>query len=119
MSHISVDIRLRPIRFAFLVRPDNGKGLQQVFEVSTCLWGGKYNPIVPVFRQVPSWWDRHNLRFESAKQITNGYLDFFEPDFLVETEPGLANGLNFAGSRVLPIAELLPDEKNFTLSGHG
>lgn len=89
MSHISAVVRLRPVRFAFIVRPDDKKHVLQIFQSNTCLWGGKYNPVVPYFKQVPKWWDRNGHNFETAVQIINGYLDFFEPDFLVEAEPGL------------------------------
>jgi hypothetical protein len=83
MSSITVDIRLRPVRFAFLVRPEDARRTLEIFRICTCLWGGKYNPIVPYFKRIPQWWERKGYRFESASQIINGYLDFFEPDFLV------------------------------------
>ena len=107
MSHISAIVRLRPIRFAFVVRPDDKKRVLQIFQINTCLWGGKFNPIVPYFKQVPKWWDRNGHNFETAVQIINGYLEFFEPDFLVEAEPGLADGLGFHKERVLQLSDIL------------
>lgn len=107
MSDIRVNVRLRPVRFAFLVRPDDRKRATEIFRVNTCLWGGKFNPIIPILKQVPKWWDRHGHRFETAAQIVNGYLDFFEPDFIVEAESGLANGLGFDKERVLQLSDLL------------
>src|SRR5579859_7154897 len=84
MAIATVDIRLRPLRFGFVVKPSDNSGVQSVFEINTCLWGGKYNPIIPHLTRVPRWWDRHGFPFDSAKQIMNGYVEFFEPDFLVE-----------------------------------
>lgn len=107
MSNISVRVRLRPIRFAFLVRPDDSQRTLEILQINTCIWGGKFNPIIPSIKQVPRWWDRQNHRFETATQIVNGYLDFFEPDFLVEAEEGLADGLGFDGNRILQLSELL------------
>lgn len=104
---INIQIRLRPIRLGFLVRPDDSKNLSQIFQINTCLWGGQFNPIIPYFTRVPSWWERINSKFYNAKQIINGYLDFFEPDFLVEAEPGIANKLNFNSQRVLQLNEVL------------
>jgi hypothetical protein len=75
MSQINVNVRLRPIRFAFLVRPDDAEGVLNIFRINTCLWGGKFNPIVPCVKQVPAWWDRHGFLFHTAEQILNGYLD--------------------------------------------
>jgi len=107
MGSINVNIRLRPIRFVFLVRPDDKKRTLDIFRINTCLWGGKYNPIIPFFKRLPTWWERKGYRFENAKQIINGYLDFFEPDFIVEAEKGLAGGLGFDPERVLQLTDLL------------
>lgn len=119
MAHISADIRLRPIRFAFLVRPDDSKRTLEILRANTCLWGGKYNPIIPIFKRVPEWWDRQGHRFYSAPQIINGYLDFFEPDFLVESEKGLADGLGFDNERVLQLADLFAKDNDHSREGHG
>lgn len=119
MSQISASIRLRPIRFAFLVRPNDRKRLLEIFRINTCLWGGKFNPIIPYMRQVPTWWDRHGHRFETAKQILNGYLDCYEPDFLVEAENGLAKGLGFDPKRVLKLTDLLCREDHRKTDGNG
>jgi hypothetical protein len=47
MSHVTAQVSLRPIRFAFLVRPDEKKGTLEIFRINTCLWGGRFNPIIP------------------------------------------------------------------------
>ena len=107
MSSISVNIRLRPIRFAFLVRPNDNKRTIKIFRINNCLWGGKFNPIIPFFKRLPPWWERKGYRFENAKQIINGYLDFFEPDFIVEAEKGIADGLGFDSERVLQLTDIL------------
>lgn len=119
MPHVSVHVRLRPVRFAFLVRPDDKKRVIEIFQNNTCLWGGKYNPIIPRLKQVPKWWDRHGHRFETAEQIVNGYLDFFEPDFIVEAESGLADGIGFDKKRVLQLSNLLEREGERNGNGYG
>lgn len=43
MSNIRADLCLRPIRFAFLVRPDDVNRTLEIFQINTCLWGGKSN----------------------------------------------------------------------------
>jgi len=110
MGSINLNIRLRPIRFAFLVRPDDKKHTLEIFRINTCLWGGKFNPLIPYFKRLPSWWGRKGYRFENAKPIINGYLDFFEPDFLVEAEKGLADGFGFNPKRILQLNEILQGE---------
>lgn len=108
MSTAHLTVRLRPTRFGFLVAPNDMKNLDRVFRINTCLWGGKYNPIIPVFARRPDWWDRHRMRGETADQIVNGYLDYFEPDVLVETVPGQGASLGYAEDRVVAIDRLVP-----------
>ena len=119
MSRIEVHVRLRPVRFAFLVQPDDTKLTYEIFKVNTSLWGGKYNPIIPVLKELPTWWDRHGHRLETAEQIVNGFLDFFEPDFIVETDPGLAAGLRFDKDRVLQLPDLLKKDGERGWDRHG
>jgi len=118
MSLISANVTLRPIRFAFLVRPDDKQRVHEIFKTNTCLWGGRFNPIIPFLKQVPTWWERHGRGFESAVQVVNGYLDAFEPDFLVEAEPRLADGLGFDESRILQLSDMLGRESEWG-GGHG
>lgn len=109
-SSINVKLRLRPIRFGFLVRPNDAKRTLEIFRINTCLWGGQYNPLIPFLKRVPQWWERSTYSFENARQIVNGYLDFFEPDFLVEAESGLGADLGFHRERVLKLSDLLERE---------
>ena len=88
-----------PMGVQLRVLPDQRAGLASRARV--------YNPIVPYFRQVPKWWERNGHNFETAAQIVNGYLDFFEPDFLVEAEPGLARDLGFDKERVVQLSDVL------------
>ena len=103
MSNTNIDIRLRPIRFAFLVRPDNPEKVFETFCINTCLWGGKFNPIIPVPQKV------QNLSIKD-KQTFSKYLDFYEPDFIVETEKNLSKGIDFDSQRILQIDNLLEKE---------
>jgi hypothetical protein len=119
MDNISVDVRLRPVRFAFMARPDDRAGLRRIFRINTCLWGGLYNPIIPFFQRVPTWWERQGFKFDSAKQIINGYLDYFEPDFVVEVTKGIASGYGIDSERILQIEDVLPRSDQRDEKGHG
>ena len=119
MNSIRVDIRLRPIRFGFMVRPDDQEKVLEIFRINTCLWGGMFNPIIPFFEDVPSWWERYGYRFEDAKQIINGYMDFFEPDFLVEAEKGIADGFGYDPNRVIQLTDILEDPKESGWNKYG
>lgn len=119
MAKVEVRVRLRPVRLAFLVRPEDKAKTLQIFRINTCLWGGKFNPIIPFFKRMPAWWDRHGRRFESAEQIVNGYLEWFEPDFVVEARRGLAAGLAIDKRRVLQLSDVLMQEGDREKEGTG
>lgn len=112
MKSINIKNRLRPIRFAFLVRPSDKKSITEIFRVNTCLWGGLYNPIIPVFKRTPTWWSNDSLKRESPSEILNRYLDFFEPDILVECEEGLAGESGFDHRRIIKLDDLLVGDDN-------
>jgi len=112
MKTINIKNRLRPIRFAFLVRPTDKSTISEIFKINTCLWGGMYNPIIPIFKRTPSWWSNDNSKKETPSEVLNRYLDFFEPDILVECEEGLAKDSGFDTRRVIKLDELLVDENN-------
>ena len=124
MNNIRVDIRLRPIRFGFLVRPDDAENILEIFRINTCLWGGMFNPIIPMFESVPSWLESEGFHFETPRQIISDYLDFFEPDFLIEAEEGLAQGFGFDPKRVRPLSDMIEEPRGnyvhrYGLSVHG
>lgn len=121
MSDVSVDLnlRLRPVRFAFLVRPNDVKNIEEAFRINSCLWGGRYNPIIPFFKKVPKWWDKSGHSYESSKQILNGYLDFFEPDFIVEAEKGMTDGLGFDENRVIQFRDVIKAGQSRYDGGYG
>lgn len=83
----TANIRLRPLRFAFLVEPRDKKSLQRVFEVNSSLWGGIFNFIIPVFKSVPTRYHERYQKPISAKAMLQGFIEAFQPDFIIETKP--------------------------------
>lgn len=80
----TVDVKLRPIKLAFLVNPEDEVSLQQAIEINTFLWGGMYNPIIPTYKELPAeWQDAPFVASPSAQELVSGYLDNFEPDYVV------------------------------------
>ena len=76
-----VHINARPIRHAFLVDPMDADSLQRVIEINTFLWGGKFNAIIPVWKDVSeNWYDCGNI---NPQDIVSGYLNNFDPDCVV------------------------------------
>jgi len=83
MAYGSVNIRLRPIKLAFLVGPNDRDSLLRAIEVNTFLWGGQYNPIIPAFKRRPDVWGDEPTKGTSPRKIIAGYLDNYDPDFIV------------------------------------
>jgi len=89
MAEISATIRLRPTRIGFLVRPTDMASIRRIMRDCTCLWGGFYNPIIPVFRVPPKEWRIEQFEYVKGLGVAKGYINFFEPDVFVESENGL------------------------------
>jgi hypothetical protein len=85
----SASLRLRPVRIAFLVNPRDFTAVRNCIRLNTCLWGGWYNPIIPVFDRAPALWKEHDWKAK-GRDISRGYMRFFEPEVVVEAEPNLA-----------------------------
>jgi len=67
-----------------LVDPADRAGLYHAIELSTFLWGGSYNPIIPAYRRTPAKWESHRVRhLPLPSDIVEGYLTGFDPDIVV------------------------------------
>ena len=79
----TADVKLRPIKLAFLVHPDDNESLLKAIETNTLLWGGMYNPIIPTYRETPLTWDDRAPESSDFQSIITGYLDNFDPVYVV------------------------------------
>ena len=94
-----ITVNVRPIRFAFLVDPMDVDSLQHVIEVNTFLWGGKFNAIIPTFQDVPKdWYCDQNI---NTQDIVSGYLDNFDPDYVVPMGECSDYDLNYGDREVI------------------
>jgi hypothetical protein len=82
--NISLNRKVRPLRFAFLVDPADRSQLLRAIQINTLLWGGRFNPLVPAYHRTPQSWAEKPFRVPSAKAILDGYLRAFDPDFVVD-----------------------------------
>jgi len=96
MAELQAKIRLRPTRIGFLVRPSDKISLRKIMHINASLWGGLYNPIIPVFTRPPKEW-KDDLFSKNGKEIAKGYISFFEPDVFVEAEKGLIEKVGVVG----------------------
>lgn len=89
MSAIFATLRLRPTRIGLLVRPTDGAAVRKIMRYCSCLWGGAFNPIIPVSRVQPAAWKGAFSR-RNGLAVARGYVTYFEPDVFVEATAGLA-----------------------------
>lgn len=94
-TRLSGSISLRPIRIGFLVRPNDKKSVSRIMRWSTCIWGGRCNPIIPVGRYPAHWRSNETFQRKPDREVARDYMRFFEPDIIVEAEPGLAESIGF------------------------
>lgn len=99
MTELSATIRLRPTRIGFLVRPTDMASICKIMRCCSCLWGGVYNPTIPVFRVPPKEWKLERLERIKGLEIARGYIRFFEPDVFVEAEEGLLEEVGLGALR--------------------
>ena len=83
MTSGTVKVRLRPIKLAFLVNPKDKESLLKAIEINTFLWGGTYNPIIPTYKRLSSKWKIGSSNDLSVQEVIAGYLDNFDPDYVV------------------------------------
>jgi hypothetical protein len=113
-------VLLRPTRIGFLVRPSqqNFSRVREIIRTCMCLWGGIFNPIIPVCSTLPAAWRQDQFKEITGRGLADAYIRFFEPDVFVETEPGLAKeaGIEdtkrFLTERVLTFKEFVRGEGN-------
>ncbi len=119
MSELSAEILLRPTRIGFLTPPTDLASVRAIMRVCTCLWGGIYNPIIPVFKRAPKEWGPEIYQRFKGVEVAKGYARFFEPDVYVETEKGLLEEAGFGALRqehtlrpqIITLRELLEPER--------
>jgi hypothetical protein len=112
MTKIYASLRLRPTRIGFLVRPNDRAAVRRIMRFCACLWGGTFNPIIPVARTLPRAWRSERGGPRTGVDVAEGYLRFFEPDVVVEAKKGLAAQLGMiAGATPLEV-----DLSNWTIS---
>lgn len=110
-TKLNVQRHLRPIRLAYVVLPDDLKTLRTALESNTCLWGGVQNPIVPLHGRRPKYWE-NRWEWPGGVEYAKGLLNGFEPDFVVETEKGLAAKLDLPERRVIALVDVLDKNRD-------
>ena len=119
MRTISGSLHLRPTRIGFLVDPTDRGAVTRIFQLCACLWGGPFNPVIPVCETIPDAWTDPRFAPPSPAALARGYIEFFEPDVFVEARPGLAAQIGMEPNEVgLDHPRILPLDSFFTETTH-
>jgi len=94
VSSGTVKVKLRPLRFAFLVAPDEPAAVLTAIQTTTFLWGGTFNPIIPYYRRIPKPLAQARGIRMGARAVVDGYLEAFDADAVV-----LVGKLEFASAK--------------------
>ena len=118
MESVYGSVALRPTRIGFLVRPNqqNYSQVREIIRTCTCLWGGMFNPIIPVCAALPAAWRQDHFKEITGRGLADAYIRFFEPDVFVEAEVGLAkeagisDAKRFHSERAIPLTQFVRGE---------
>lgn len=85
------------------MNPEDKASLLRIFRMNCCLWGGRYNCILPLFRRVPPRYrDRVvDAKLLSAHDLLSSMVAAFEPDFIVTVNCKLPSGVTFPTERTV------------------
>lgn len=102
----SVDIKVRPVKLAYLVDPNNVKHVREAIRLSSTLWGGVYFPIIPLYKRMPSTWKEKHFKAPLAKDVILGYIEAFDPDILVQFSKDVSAFIPETGLKIIKPEEI-------------
>ena len=98
--------RVRPLRLAFMVGPNNKAHVRQAIQIASTIWGGAHCPIIPLYRRMPRRWREGRTKAVKAEAVVGGYLDAFDPDILVQFPADLPKYVQDLGLEIVRPAEI-------------
>lgn len=106
----TLGITSRPLRLGFLVDPKKITSIKKAIEINSTIWGGAYNPLIPVYKGTPRW----EKPFKSPKpeEIVKGYIEAFDPDILVQCTNNLPTYIKDLGLEIVQPHEIWEKGKN-------
>jgi len=96
----TLELKSRPLRLGFLVDPSKVNSIKKAIEISSTLWGGAYNPIIPVYKRAPRNWEKP-FKSPKAETIVRGYVEAFDPDILVQCAQNLPDYIRNLGLEIV------------------
>ncbi|OGM29424.1 hypothetical protein A2801_02290 [Candidatus Woesebacteria bacterium RIFCSPHIGHO2_01_FULL_41_10] len=120
MAKGNLNITLRPIKIAFLVDISDTKAILEAISINSILWGGIYNPVIPVFDRKPKILSQDVLfKHEKNDSILKGYINAFDPDFVVQLGKIAVQNLDIGGRERITPNDILSGLKKEGTVGYG
>lgn len=69
--------------------------------MNSLLWGGSFNPLVPVYKRLPTHLKKQILFAPTGIEMSKGYIEGFDPDFIICDNQNLEFVLNEDDTRKL------------------
>ncbi|MGA9061264.1 MAG: hypothetical protein WB341_06310 [Terracidiphilus sp.] len=102
----TVNLKIRPIRFALLVDPGSTKQAREAIQLASTLWGGAYFSLIPLYKRMPNTWREGPIKAPSAKEVVLGYIDAFDPDILVQFAGNVPQYIEERGLKIIRPEEI-------------
>lgn len=97
----TAEIRVRPVKLAYLVDPGSASQVRQAVRLSSSLWGGVFFPIIPLYGRSPTSWSDKPLKAPAARTAILGLIEAFDPDILVQLSTSVPSFLSATGLEVV------------------
>lgn len=80
---IGVNQAVSPIRFCFLIEPDNESKFERAVKIAFSYWGGIFSPILPLHSDLPEAFIReYAIKYDASNYYINT-IDNFDPDIVL------------------------------------
>lgn len=112
-------VRLRPTRFAFLIPYNDKVSLLKAIQINTFLWGGQFNPIVPIFTRPPRNFPKYLSKTIVGEDYLQHYLNNFDPDLIVCLGGCENQTFNTGGREIISFARILSEVDTFRIPQYG
>ena len=118
MTSVDVSQNLRPLKFAYIVRPNDFDSLEKIISTNSFLWGARYNCILPLYKKRPQYL-KENWRIKKIGDLLAGNLVFFDPDFIVLSGDIKADELADPPCDIIQLSDIYENIAREGLSGYG
>ncbi|MBL1140406.1 MAG: hypothetical protein HND53_00045 [Proteobacteria bacterium] len=107
----SINLKLRPIRIGFLVKPNDKDGIRKAIHLNSMLWGGMFNPLIPCYTKLPRNWEEYKSKRTTATKVISGYIEGFDPDYLVNVSDVSVESIDFDLERIISYESIISGYK--------